>query len=122
MCHLYSHTDPIMYECRNRSVRIAKVVTSIKLENLFWDTLAELASESNVTTNQLIATLHDEVYAFRGETTNFASFLRVTCMRYLEVKAQSMQHMRKALHGPDRVIASKVETIPPARTALQINS
>ncbi|HLU16236.1 MAG TPA: ribbon-helix-helix domain-containing protein [Burkholderiaceae bacterium] len=88
MCHIYSHTDPIMYESRTRSVRISKVVTSIKLENLFWDTLAAIAQENNVTTNELIAELHDEVYAFRGETPNFASFLRVTCMRYLEIKAQ----------------------------------
>lgn len=59
---------------------------------------------------------------FCGLIHTYGDGWRVTCMRYLEVKAQSMQHMRKALHGPDRVIASKVETIPPARTALQINS
>lgn len=122
MCHLYSHADPIMYECRNRSVRIAKVVTSIKLENLFWDTLAELASDSHVTTNQLIATLHDEVYAFRGETTNFASFLRVTCMRYLEVKAQSMQQVRKVLHGPDRRAASKMDNVTPDCVTLHVKA
>ncbi|NYT76117.1 ribbon-helix-helix domain-containing protein [Alcaligenaceae bacterium] len=122
MCHLYSHTDPIMYECRNRSVRIAKVVTSIKLENLFWDTLAELANESNITTNQLIATLHDEVYAFRGETTNFASFLRVTCMRYLEEKARSMQHVHKVLQGPNKVLAPNVATLPSAVSELQVKA
>ncbi len=53
MCHLYAHADPILYESRNRSVRISKVVTSIKLENLFWDTLSELAREDGSTTNQL---------------------------------------------------------------------
>ena len=97
MCHIYSHTDPIMYESRSRSVRISKVVTSIKLENLFWDTLAELATDSNMTTNELIALLHDEVYEFRGETSNFASFLRVTCMRYLEIKARSAQQVHHTI-------------------------
>ncbi len=86
MCSIYSHTDPIMYECRSRSVRIAKVVTSIKLENMFWEVLAELARRDGMTTNQLIATLYDEVYAYRGEATNFTSFLRVTCMRYQAVR------------------------------------
>ena len=86
MCSIYSHTDPIMYECRSRSVRIAKVVTSIKLENMFWEVLAELARRDGTTTNQLIATLYDEVYAYRGEATNFTSFLRVTCMRYQAVR------------------------------------
>jgi len=75
-----------MYECRSRSVRIAKVVTSIKLENMFWEVLAELARRDGTTTNQLIATLYDEVYAYRGEATNFTSFLRVTCMRYQAVR------------------------------------
>lgn len=97
MCHLYSDADPILYECRNRSVRISKVVTSIKLENLFWDILSQLAQDEGVTTNQLIAKLHDEVYACRDEVTNFASFLRVTCIRYLEVRSQSMQDARRAL-------------------------
>ncbi len=89
MCNIYSRTDPIMYECRSRSVRISKVVTSIKLENMFWEILAELASKDGMTTNQLISTLYEEVYAYRGEATNFTSFLRVTCMRYQEVKWSS---------------------------------
>lgn len=97
MCHIYSHTDPILYECRSRSVRISKVVTSIKLENLFWDALSQLAHDEGLTTNQLIAKLYDEVYACRAEATNFASFLRVTCMRYLELRSQSMQAAKRVL-------------------------
>lgn len=100
MCHIYSHTDPILYESRNRSVRIAKVVTSIKLENLFWDTLSQIAQDEGVTTNQLIATLYDEVYACRDEVTNFTSFLRVTCMRYYELRGQSLHDIRQVLGRP----------------------
>lgn len=89
MCHIYSHADPILYEYRTRSIRIDKAVTSIKLENLFWETLSDIASNDCLTTNQLIAKLYNEVYEFREENFNFTSFLRVTCMRYLEVKASS---------------------------------
>jgi predicted DNA-binding ribbon-helix-helix protein len=89
MCSIYSHTDPILYESRTRSIRIMKAVTSIKLENLFWETLTELAGDNGMTTNQLIAKLFEEVYAFRGETTNFTSFLRVSCLRYLALKADA---------------------------------
>lgn len=106
MCSIYSHTDPIMYECRSRSVRIAKVVTSIKLENMFWEVLAELARRDGTTTNQLIATLYDEVYAYRGEATNFTSFLRVTCMRY--------QAVRYATTGAE---PAALQTCPPPRMA-----
>src|SRR5690606_35205402 len=97
MCSIYSHTDPIMYECRSRSVRIAKVVTSIKLENMFWEVLAELARRDGTTTNQLIATLYDEVYAYRGEATDFTSFLRVTCMRYQAVRYATMVDPQQSL-------------------------
>ena len=87
MCSIYSHADPILYEYRARSVRIDGVITTIRLENMFWQTLSELAGDNDMTTNQLIAKLHGEVSAYLGEATNFSSFLRVTCLRYLGLKA-----------------------------------
>lgn len=84
MCELYVKADPIQYEPRSRSVRIHGVVTSIRLENLFWDILADMAADEGTTTNHLIATFHDEILAHRGEVANFASFLRVTCLRFLQ--------------------------------------
>ena len=61
-------------------------MTKIRLENLFWDILAELAESDGYTTNQLIAKLYDEIVEYRGEIDNFSSFLRVTCLRYLTLK------------------------------------
>ncbi|GAA4408312.1 hypothetical protein GCM10011450_25520 [Advenella faeciporci] len=109
MCSIYSQTDPIMYESRSRSVRIARVVTSIRLENMFWETLAE---NDGVTTNQLIAQLYDEVYAYRGEATNFTSFLRVTCMRYQAVrhiagKAERFLNEMKLMAGKAPVLPAR---------------
>ena len=83
MCEFFVKADPISYEQRTRTVRIHGVLTSIRLENMVWDTLAEMAEEEGCTTNALIARFHDEILAHRGEVPNFASFLRVTCMRYL---------------------------------------
>jgi predicted DNA-binding ribbon-helix-helix protein len=83
MCEFFVKADPIQYEQRSRTVRIHGVLTSIRLENMAWDTLAEMAEEEGRTTNALIALFHDEILAHRGEVPNFASFLRVTCMRYL---------------------------------------
>ena len=42
-----------------------------------------MAEDDGCTTNALIAKFHEEILAHRGEVPNFASFLRVTCMRYL---------------------------------------
>lgn len=83
MCEFFVKADPIEYEQRSRTVRIHGVLTSIRLENMMWDTLAEMAAEEGRTTNALISMLHDEILAHRGEVPNFASFLRVTCIRFL---------------------------------------
>ncbi|CAB5691955.1 Uncharacterised protein [Delftia tsuruhatensis] len=87
MCEVYVRTDPINYESRSHSVRIHGVITTVRLENEFWTVLGAMARGENRTTNELIATLYDEVTKFRGEIDNFASFLRVSCMRYQELKA-----------------------------------
>jgi predicted DNA-binding ribbon-helix-helix protein len=83
MCKVYISADPIQYESRTRSLRIQGGLTTIRLENMFWDTLAEAAAREGKTTNQLISMLHQELKALRGESQNFASFLRVCCLRYL---------------------------------------
>ena len=83
MCEFFVKADPIQYEQRSRTVRIHGVLTSIRLENMVWDLLAEMAAEEGRTTNALIALFHDEILAHRGEVPNFASFLRVSAMRYL---------------------------------------
>ena len=84
MCEYFVKADPIQYEQRSRTIRIHGVLTSIRLENMAWDILAEMAEAEGCTTNCLIAKFHDEVLLHRGEVPNFASFLRVTCMRYLQ--------------------------------------
>ena len=83
MCELYVKADPMLYESRSRSLRIRGVVTTLRLENQFWDILREIAEVDGMTTNQLIAKLYEEVMDYRGEVVNFASFLRVSCTRYL---------------------------------------
>jgi predicted DNA-binding ribbon-helix-helix protein len=83
MCEFFVKADPILYESRTRTVRIHGVLTSIRLENLAWDVLAEMAAAEGCATNTLISRFHDEILQHCGEVPNFASFLRVTCMRYL---------------------------------------
>ena len=83
MCDFFVKADPIQYEQRSRTVRIHGVLTSIRLENMVWDILAEMAAAEGCTTNALISLFHDEILAHRGEVPNFASFRRVTCMRDL---------------------------------------
>ncbi len=83
MCSIYARADSILYESRTRSLRIRGVLTTIRLENHFWDVLSEIAAREDCTTNELIVTLHGELTDARDDAFNFASFLRVCCLRYL---------------------------------------
>jgi predicted DNA-binding ribbon-helix-helix protein len=90
MCGIYINADPIPYESRTRSLRIHGVITTVRLENLFWDVLHEIAGREGMTTSQFAVKLYDELIALRGEMpTNFASFLRVCCLRYLSMREAS---------------------------------
>lgn len=85
MCEIFVKADPQLYECRARSIRLHGAVTSIRLENLFWNALEEIATRDGMTTRQLITKLYDELVEYRGEIDNFTSFLRVCCLRYLSL-------------------------------------
>jgi predicted DNA-binding ribbon-helix-helix protein len=104
MCEFFVKADPILYEQRTRTIRIHSVLTSIRLENMVWDILAEMAEEEGCTTNALLVQFHDEILAHRGEVPNFASFLRVTSLRYLwrKVGAAEMPADARARGEPAR--------------------
>ncbi|QGZ64822.1 ribbon-helix-helix domain-containing protein [Paraburkholderia acidisoli] len=100
MCKIYIGADPILYESRTRALRIHGVVTTVRLENLFWDVLQEIANRENLTTTQFAVKLYDELLALRGEEPiNFASFLRVCCLRYLSTSAARTEAAGDAPQG-----------------------
>lgn len=86
MCQVFIGADPVLYESRVRSVRLHGVATSIRLENLFWDVLGQIAQRDGMSVPQLCTRLHDELVAERDAVDNFASFLRVCCGRYLALQ------------------------------------
>jgi predicted DNA-binding ribbon-helix-helix protein len=86
VCKVFISANPALYENRIRSVRLHGLATSIRLENLFWNVLGEIASRDGMSVPQLCTRLHDELLAERGGVDNFASFLRVCCGRYLALQ------------------------------------
>lgn len=90
MCRLFVSADPHLYEVRARSLRLHGAATSLRLENLFWQVLDEIAARDGLSLNQLITRLHDELLesgADLSKAGNFTSFLRVCCGRYLALQA-----------------------------------
>ena len=100
MCKIYLATDPIHYESRSRTLRIHGVATTIRLENTFWDVLQRIAESERKTTNQLITQFYDEAVQDTPDEApkNFASVLRVTCCRYLEINGTGAIRSRDNEH------------------------
>lgn len=90
MCRIFVEADPELYRCRSRSVRLAGVATSIRLENLFWRVLEEIGARDGLSLPQLIARLHEEMSAAGQGKHNFSSFLRVSCARYLALQIEGL--------------------------------
>ena len=86
MCEIFIRANPHSYDSLARSLRLHGVATSVRLECLFWEVLEEIGQRDGLTVNQLISKLYDELLERRGEVANFASFLRVCCLRYLKLQ------------------------------------
>lgn len=82
MCEIFVRACPDSYASESRSLRLHGVATSIRLERLFWSVLEEIAARDGMRVTQLIERLYNELVDYRGEVTNFSSFLRVCCLRY----------------------------------------
>ena len=75
----FHSATPESYESRTRSVRLHGVVTSLRLENLYWDVLAEIGDNDGITVAQLLERLHDEFVASRREVGDPGS--NESCLR-----------------------------------------
>lgn len=87
MCRMFVNADPELYTSYTRSIRLHGVSTSLRLERMFWDVLAEIGARDSMTVPQLVGKLHDELVTAGADLGNFASFLRVCCLRYLSLQA-----------------------------------
>lgn len=86
MCRVFVGADPQLYRTQGRSLRLHGVATSIRLERIFWQILEEIGDRDRLTVNQLIEKLYDELAETGVDLTNFTSFLRVSCVRYLALQ------------------------------------
>lgn len=84
MCQIFAGQEPERYSGETRSVRLGGHVTSVRLENAYWEILEEVSAAQDMTLAKFLTTLHDEVLDLRGEVQNFASLLRCACLTYVE--------------------------------------
>lgn len=87
MCRLFIGARNDLWDSSSKSLRIDGFSTSIRMENFFWHILEIIAQRDGMTTNQLITKLYYEAQEAEHDLTNFTSFLRVCCGRYLSLTA-----------------------------------
>lgn len=82
MCYIYASTDPELFTPVTKSIRLSGVVTSLRLEKMYWASLEKIAAEQNMTLGKFLSQLYDEIIELRGEVSNFSSQLRVIVVQY----------------------------------------
>ncbi|KPP97993.1 ribbon-helix-helix domain-containing protein [Marinobacter sp. HL-58] len=86
MCKLFVQADSELWVSRTHSLRIDGMVTSIRMENAFWNALTEIAARDGMNLPQMITKLYHESIDAGHDLGNFTSFLRVCAMRYLALQ------------------------------------
>ncbi|KRE18344.1 arylsulfate sulfotransferase [Bosea sp. Root483D1] len=118
MCRLFINADADLWRTRLKSVRLNGFSTSVRLENLYWRVLEEIAARDGMSSGQLLAKLHGELIETHGDGENFASFLRVCCGRYLML--QLAGDVPRELDRPirdldaDGILAREAQRLAPA--------
>lgn len=83
MCEIYSGAEPELFALKTRSIRIDGVVTSVRLEAIFWQIIEDIADDAELSVAVFLTRIYREVLARHGRVANFASLLRVVCTTYL---------------------------------------
>ena len=124
MCRLFIEAQSDLWVSQSKSLRIDGVATSIRMENFFWQTLAEIAFRDDMTVNQLITRLYHEAIDAEHDLGNFTSFLRVCCGRYyaLQATGELPGSLDESLGGVDALRILEREQDRRQKTALHLAS
>lgn len=90
MCRLFVGASADLWESQTRSVRMDGMVTSVRLEKMFWTVLEEIAEKDDFNIPQLLHQLYNESIDEGHDLGNFTSFLRVCCLRYLDLQLRGL--------------------------------
>lgn len=90
MCRLFIGADPDLWASQTRSIRMDGMVTSVRLENMFWMILEEIAASDDMNVPQLLHQLYNESIDEGHDLGNFTSFLRVCCLRQIDLQLKGL--------------------------------
>ncbi|PSF09716.1 hypothetical protein C7H09_07775 [Marinobacter fuscus] len=124
MCKLFINADPELWVSKTHSLRIDGMVTSVRMENAFWQALAELAERDGMNLPQMITRLYHESIDAGHDLGNFTSFLRVCALRYLELQLSgdvpADNRVSIASLDADRILASESRKPAPLKIVSKV--
>ncbi|ASC86134.1 hypothetical protein CJU73_11900 [Pseudomonas fragi] len=77
----------------SRSVRLNGFATCLRLEEVYWEVLADISHINNCSINTLLSYIDLEVHLRHGGVKNFSGFIRVVCVMHLLKRARGPQGM-----------------------------
>ena len=95
MCKLFIDADPALWKPQTRSFRMDGMVTSVRLEEMFWRALETIGERDELTVPQLLLRLYNESLDAGHDIGNFTSFLRVCCLRFLDLQLRGLIPVEK---------------------------
>lgn len=95
MCRLFVGADPDLWTSQTRSIRMDGMVTSVRLESMFWNLLEEIAAKDEMNVPQLLHQLYNESIDEGHDLGNFTSFLRVCCLRFIDLQLKGLMPTSK---------------------------
>ncbi|WP_113913286.1 ribbon-helix-helix domain-containing protein [Roseovarius dicentrarchi] len=90
MCRVFIGADPKLWESVTRSFRMDGMVTSVRLEHMFWNVLDDIAQQQDLNVPQLLHQLYNESIDEGHDLGNFTSFLRVCCLRFIDLQLSGL--------------------------------
>jgi predicted DNA-binding ribbon-helix-helix protein len=90
VCRLFIGANSQLWESQTRSIRMDGMVTSVRLETMFWTVLEEIAAKDDMNVPQLLHQLYNESIDEGHDLGNFTSFLRVCCLRYIDLQLKGL--------------------------------
>ena len=76
----YCNFSPDLLKLRQRSVRLNGIATCLRLEEIYWAIIEQLAREESLTVGKLISRWAMEMDLAHDSIWNFTGYVRVVCV------------------------------------------
>jgi predicted DNA-binding ribbon-helix-helix protein len=77
----------------SRSVRLNGLATCLRLEEVYWNILSEIAQLNHCSVNSVLSYVDREVHLRHGGVKNFSGLIRVVCVAHV-LKSDGLQLSR----------------------------